>query len=66
MVFGMDNHALPANKHIQRCPRCATPLQTIVVHGHKVCASRKPDIIQCCTGDTCVTDQNLAVGYKST
>ena len=60
----VDNHAHPANAHIQRCPRCAAPLQTIVVHGHEACAHCKSNIMECCTGDTCVTDHNLALGYK--
>ena len=46
----VDNHAHPANAHIQRCPRCAAPLQTIVVHGHEACAHCKSNIMECCRG----------------
>ena len=59
----MDNHALLANAHTQRCPRCATPLQIIVVHGHEACASFKSNIMECFAGATCETGHNLAVGY---
>jgi hypothetical protein len=60
----MDNHPHPANANIQRCPRCAAPLQTIVVHGHEACAFCKSNIMECCSGDTCATDHNLAVAIK--
>ena len=46
----VDNHAHPSNANIQRCPRCAAPLQTIVVHGHEACANCKSNIMECCTG----------------
>ncbi|NCV30583.1 MAG: hypothetical protein EBW32_05240 [Rhodobacteraceae bacterium] len=60
----MDNLLNPQNAHIQRCPRCAAPLKTIVVHGHEACAHCKSNIMECCTGDTCETDFNLANGYQ--
>ena len=62
----MDNHQHPANRNIRRCPRCAAPLKTIVVHGHEACAICKSNIFECCTGDVCETDANLDVGYKRT
>ena len=62
----IDNHQHPANQNLQRCPRCAAPLQTIVVHGHEACAICKSNIFECCTGDVCETDANLDVGYKRT
>ena len=62
----MDDHQHPANRNIQRCPRFAAPLQTIVVHGHEACAICKSNIFECCTGDVCETDANLDVGYKRT
>ena len=34
----MDNPLIPANAHKQRCPRCQSPLNTVVVHGHEQCA----------------------------
>ena len=60
----MDNHLNPANVHMQRCPRCQAPLNTVVVHGHEQCITCKSNIFECCSGDTCETDQSLAVGYK--
>lgn len=62
----MDDHQHPANQNIQRCPRCAAPLQTIVVHGHEACAICKSNIFECCTGDVCQTGANLDAGYKRT
>ena len=62
----MDDHQHPVNQNIQRCPRCAAPLQTIVVHGHEACAICKSNIFECCTVDVCETDANLDVGYKRT
>ena len=60
----MDNLLNPAKAHQQRCPRCQSPLNTVVVHGHKQCVICKSNIFECCSGDTCETDHNLAVGYK--
>ena len=60
----MDNLLYPNNKFIQRCPRCSVPLKTIVVHGHESCSVCKSNIVECCTGDNCSTDYNLAIGYE--
>ena len=60
----MDNTLHPANAHKQRCPRCQSLLNTVVVHGHEQCVVCKSNIFECCSGDTCETDHNLAVGYK--
>ena len=60
----MDNHLLPLNLNLQRCPRCQSELNTIVVHGHEQCMVCKSNIFECCSGDTCETDINLAIGYK--
>ena len=60
----MYNTLHPANAYIQRCPRCQSPLNTVVVHGHEQCAVCKSNIFECCSGDTCDTDHNLSVGYK--
>lgn len=60
----MDNYLHPANAHKQRCPRCQSPLNTVVVHGHEQCVVCKSNIFECCSGDTCDTDYNLSVGYK--
>ena len=38
--------------------------ETIVVHGHEACSICKSNIVECCTGDNCNTDYNLAVGYE--
>ena len=62
--LNMDNTLHPANAHKQRCPRCQSPLNTVVVHGHEQCVVCKSNIFECCSGDTCETDHNLAVGYK--
>ena len=68
MTYGtdidMDNYLHPANAHKQRCPRCQSPLNTVVVHGHEQCVVCKSNIFECCSGDTCDTDYNLSVGYK--
>lgn len=61
----MDNLLNPANAHKQRCPRCQSPLNTVVVHGHEQCVVCKSNIFECCSGDTCETDYNLSVGYLS-
>ena len=63
-MMQMDNLLNPANAHQQRCPRCQSPLNTVVVHGHEQCVICKSNIFECCSGDTCDTDHNLAVGYK--
>jgi len=63
-MIEMDNPLIPANAHKQRCPRCQSPLNTVVIHGHEQCAVCKSNIFECCSGDTCETDHNLAVGYK--
>ena len=60
----MDNLLNPANVHQQRCPRCQSPLNTVVVHGHEQCVICKSNIFECCSGDTCETDHNLAAGCK--
>ena len=60
----MDNTIIPANAHRQRCPRCQSPLHTVVVHGIVQCVTCKSNIFECCSGDTCETDHNLSVGYK--
>jgi len=60
----MDNHILPKNKNLQRCPRCQTELKTVVVHGHEQCMFCKSNIFECCTGDTCETANDLAFGFK--
>ena len=57
----MDNFLNPANAHKQRCPRCQSPLNTVVVHGHEQCVVCKCNIFECCSGDTCDTDYNLSV-----
>ena len=59
----MDNLLHPNSEFIQRCPRCSVPLKTIVVHGHESCIVCKSNIVECCTGDICSTDYNLAIGY---
>ena len=48
----MDNLLNPANAHQQRCPRCQSPLNTVVVHGHEQCVICKSNIFECCSGDT--------------
>ena len=60
----MDNILIPENSNIQRCPRCQSRLETIVVHGHEQCSICKSNIIECCSGDTCGTDYNLNIGFK--
>ena len=60
----MDNLLHPDSEFIQRCPRCSAPLKTIVFHGHEACSTCKSNIVECCTGDNCNTDYNLAVGYE--
>jgi len=60
----MDNHILPSNFNLQRCPRCQSQLNTVVVHGHEQCINCKSNIFECCSGDTCETDNNLAIGYE--
>ena len=60
----MDNLLNPANAYQQRCPRCQSPLNTVVVHGHEQCVICKSNIFECCSGDTCETDHNLTVGYN--
>ena len=30
-----------------------------------LCVGIKPHLAECCSGDTCETDHNLAMGYKS-
>ena len=62
--FNMDNTIIPANAHRQRCPRCQSPMHTVVVHGHEQCVTCKSNIFECCSGDTCQTDHNLSVGYR--
>jgi hypothetical protein len=46
----------PANAHKQRCPRCQSPLNTVVVHRHEQCVVCKSNIFECCLGDTCQTE----------
>jgi transcription initiation factor IIE alpha subunit len=46
----MDNLLNPANAHQQRCPRCQSPLNTVVVHGHEQCVICKSNIFECCSG----------------
>lgn len=60
----MDNHILPQNQNLQRCPRCQSKLETVVVHGHEQCTSCKGNIFECCSADTCDTDFNLKNGFK--
>ena len=48
----MDNILIPENSNIQRCPRCHSRLETIVVHGHEQCSICKSNIFECCSGDT--------------
>jgi len=60
----MDNILIPENSNIQRCPRCQSRLETIVVHGHEQCIICKSNIFECCSGDTCETDYNLDIGFK--
>ncbi len=43
----------PAPRDQPACPRCHSPLQTIVVHGHEQCAVCKSNILECCSGETC-------------
>ena len=43
----------PAQKNQPACPRCHSPLETIVVHGHEQCAVCKSNILDCCSGETC-------------
>ena len=63
-MIKMDNFLHPNSEFIQRCPRCSAPLKTIVVHGHEACITCKSNIMECCTGDNCNTDYNLAIGYE--
>jgi hypothetical protein len=60
----MDNYLLPKNMNLQRCPRCHSILETIVIHGHEQCLVCKSNIFECCSGDTCETDYNLKNGFK--
>jgi hypothetical protein len=60
----MDNFLLPENSNIQRCPRCQSRLETIIIHGHEQCIICNSNIFECCSGDTCQTDYNLAIGFK--
>ena len=60
----MDIPLRSVKAHKQRCPRCQSPLNTVVVHGHEQCAVCKSNIFECCSGDTCDADHNLSVGYK--
>ena len=38
-MMQMDNLLNPANAHQQRCPRCQSPLNPVVVHGHEQCVT---------------------------
>ena len=60
----MDNNLSPKNMNLQRCPRCQSILETIVIHGHEQCVVCKSNIFECCTGDVCGTDYLLDAGYK--
>ncbi|MEZ8007413.1 MAG: hypothetical protein QMC60_07790 [Amylibacter sp.] len=60
----MDNHQIPVNANLRRCPRCQSVLNTVAVHGHEQCNICKSNIFECCSGDTCATDHDLASGYK--
>ena len=60
----MDNYLLPKNMNLQRCPRCQSILETIVIHGHEQCLVCKSNIFECFSGDTCETDYNLKNGFK--
>jgi hypothetical protein len=55
-MMRMDNLLNPANAHQQRCPRCQSPLNTVVVHGHEQCVICKSNIFECCSGATPNTD----------
>ncbi|MGC6473389.1 MAG: hypothetical protein ACON5P_01955 [Candidatus Puniceispirillaceae bacterium] len=35
------------------CPRCHSPLETVVVHGHEQCVVCKSNIFECCSGEQC-------------
>ena len=35
-----------------------------MVHGHEQCTVCKSNIFECCSGDTCETDHNLALDTK--
>lgn len=35
------------------CPRCHSPLKTVVVHGHEQCVVCKSNIFECCSGEQC-------------
>ena len=42
-----------ADAHEACCPRCHSPLKTIVVHGHEQCMICKSNIFECCSGEQC-------------
>lgn len=42
-----------ADAHEACCPRCHSPLKTIVVHGHEQCMTCKSNIFECCSGEQC-------------
>ena len=64
IIKKMENYSNPFNDCGQRCPRCQSPLSTVVVHGHEQCVICKSNIFECCSGDTWQTDHNLSLGYK--
>ena len=43
----------PAADKQTACPRCHSPLTTVVVHGHEQCLVCKSNIIECCSGEVC-------------
>ena len=43
----------PAADSQTACPRCHSPLTTIVVLGHEQCLVCKSNIIECCSGGVC-------------
>lgn len=57
----MDNHTAPDSANRQRCPRCQSPLTTVVVHGHEQCLICKSNIFECCSGETCDTGLNSSL-----
>lgn len=46
-----------ASEHQPACPRCHSPLRTVVVHGHEQCAVCKSNILECCSGEVCQPEQ---------
>ena len=48
------------------CPRCHSPLQTIVVHGHEQCVICKSNIFECCSGEQCQPEADTSTIFEKT